>query len=56
MPLVSQAAQALAFELGEPDAVGGVGDVEVENGEVVPSVVELRDGGPGVMLVRRERA
>jgi hypothetical protein len=22
----------LAFELGEPDAVGGVGDVEIENG------------------------
>jgi hypothetical protein len=29
--LVSEAAQALAFELGEPDAVGGVGDVEIEN-------------------------
>jgi hypothetical protein len=29
---VSDAARALAFELGEPDAVGGVGDVEVKDG------------------------
>jgi hypothetical protein len=32
MAFVSQAAQALAFELGELDAVGGVGDVEIEYG------------------------
>jgi hypothetical protein len=30
--LVSDALEVLAFELGEPDAVGGVGDVEIENG------------------------
>jgi hypothetical protein len=30
--VVSKAAQALAFELGEPDAIGGVGDVEVKDG------------------------
>jgi hypothetical protein len=30
--LVSHAAQAFVFELGEPDAVLGVGDVEVEDG------------------------
>ena len=30
--LVSETAQVLAFELGEPDAVGGVGDVEIEHG------------------------
>jgi hypothetical protein len=30
--LVSDAAQALAFELAEPDAVLGDGDVEVEHG------------------------
>src|SRR5215207_10962374 len=30
--LVSHAAQALAFELAEADAVLGVGDVEVEHG------------------------
>jgi hypothetical protein len=30
--LVSDVVEALALELGEPDAVGGVGDVEVEHG------------------------
>jgi hypothetical protein len=29
---VAHAAEALAFELGESDAVGGVGDVEVKDG------------------------
>jgi hypothetical protein len=29
---ISEVAQALAVELGEPDAVGGVGDVEVKDG------------------------
>jgi hypothetical protein len=32
MSLVSQPLEALAFELGELDAVGGVGDVEVKHG------------------------
>src|SRR5215217_2212603 len=30
--LVSESLEALAFELGEADAVGGVADVEVEHG------------------------
>jgi hypothetical protein len=29
---VSDPLEALAFEFAEPDAVGGVGDVEVEHG------------------------
>jgi hypothetical protein len=33
--LVSDALELLAFERGEPDAVGGVGDVEVEDGPVM---------------------
>ena len=32
MSLVWHPLEALAFELGELDAVGGVGDVEVEHG------------------------
>ena len=32
MALVADALEVAAFELGEPDAVGGVADVEVKHG------------------------
>jgi hypothetical protein len=50
--LVSHPLENLALELGELDAVGGVGDVEVEDGPV--SVRQLVSPGKRpITLVRR---
>jgi hypothetical protein len=49
---VSDSAQALAFELVEPDAVLGVGDVEVEHGPYEREAAGLAGKRP-ITLVRR---
>ena len=50
--LVSDALEALAFELGELDAVGGVSDVEVKDGPDEREAAGLAGKRP-ITLVRR---
>ena len=52
MALVSDPPEALALELGEPDAVGGVGDVEVEHGPDERQAASSPGNRP-ITLVRR---
>ena len=53
MALVSDPPEALALELGEPDAVGGGGDVEVEHAPDERQAAFLAGGTGLITLVMR---